>query len=140
MTQQNSQNPYDSVRRPRKGNLFASFRFSFQGLLWAACAERNLRLHFIVALTVILLGAWLRVSLIEWLPLFGVIALVLISEMMNTIVELFVDMVTQERSPAAKCVKDVAAGAVLIAAVTAAIAGFAVLGPPLWGKISLLWK
>ena len=125
---------------PRKGDLLTSFRWAFEGLTCVIRSERNARIHLAVGLVVMCLGMWLRPSLIEWVLLLNAIALVFASEMVNTIVELAVDLVTQERTPQAKRIKDIAAGAVLIAAVAAAIEGSAILGPPLWAKLSVLWR
>lgn len=128
------------MKDPRKGDLLTSFRWACEGLACVIRSERNARIHLAVGLVVICLGIWLRLSVIEWALLLNAIALVFASEMVNTIVEVAVDLVTQEWTPQAKRIKDIAAGAVLIAAVAAAIEGFAILGPPLWVKLSALWQ
>jgi diacylglycerol kinase len=81
---------------------------------------------------VLLLSAWLRLTNIEWLLIIIAIALVFIAEMFNTVVELMIDLITTEQSPLARRAKDIAAGAVLVAALAAAAIGCAVFGPRLW--------
>jgi diacylglycerol kinase (ATP) len=72
---------------------------------------------------VLLIGLMLRLSRVEMAVLFLVVSSVLVAEMMNTAIESVVDMVTQSYHPLAKLAKDIAAGAVLIASLTAAIVG-----------------
>jgi diacylglycerol kinase len=123
-----------------QGNLWASFRYAFAGLRYVLWSERNARIHLAIAILVVLLGAWLRLSAVEWVLIIAAIALVFAGEMLNTVVELTVDMVTVERNPLAKRAKDVAAGAVLVAAIAAAIMGLIILGPRLWAKLATLWR
>lgn len=127
------------MRKPR-GNLWASFRYAFAGLRYVLWSERNARIHLAIAILVVLLGAWLRLSAVEWVLIIAAIALVFAGEMLNTVVELTVDMVTVERNPLAKRAKDVAAGAVLVAAAAAALMGLIILGPRLWAKLAALWR
>ena len=122
------------------GNLWASFRYAFAGLRYVLWSERNARIHLAIAILMVLLGAWLRLSAVEWVLITAAIALVFAGEMLNTVVELTVDMVTVERNPLAKRAKDVAAGAVLVAAAAAAIMGLIILGPRLWAKLAALWR
>ncbi len=128
------------MSKPRQGNLWASFRFAFAGLRYVLWSERNARIHLAIAILVLLVSAWLRLSALEWVLIIAAIALVFAGEMLNTVVELTVDMVTSELNPLAKRAKDVAAGAVLVAAIAAAIMGFIILGPRLWDKVAALWR
>ena len=121
------------------GSLFASFRYALQGLSYVLAAERNARIHLVAATLVILLSAWLGISIVEWALIIAAIALVFAGEMLNTVVELTIDLITLERRPLAKRAKDVAAGAILVASIAAATIGFLILGPPLWLELSSLW-
>jgi diacylglycerol kinase len=67
------------------------------------------------------------------------IALVFAGEMLNTVVELTIDMITIEDHPLARRAKDVAAGAILVAAMAAAVMGAIIMGPRLWQKLAILW-
>jgi diacylglycerol kinase (ATP) len=83
-----------------------------------------MRFHFMTVALVLFSGLLFRLGKIEMLVLLFTATLVLMAEMFNTAVEVVVDMITQSYHPAAKFAKDVAAGAVLIAAVNAIVVGF----------------
>jgi len=91
-----------------------------------------MRFHAVAAIIVVLLALWLRIDVAGWLWLSAAIALVFMAELINTAVERAVELAAAGLHPLAKIAKDAAAGAVLVAAIFAAIAGLAVLGPPLW--------
>jgi len=73
----------------------------------------------------------LNLTLIEWAILTLTIGFVVTAEMLNTVAEAAMDYATTDFNPQVKIIKDVAAGAVLIAAVTAIVVGLLILGPPL---------
>jgi diacylglycerol kinase (ATP) len=83
-----------------------------------------MRVHFLTAFFFILLGVYLNFSYLEIMLLSLTITLVLASEMFNTAIELTVDMVKAEVDPAAKLIKDIGAGAVLLSSINAAIVGY----------------
>jgi diacylglycerol kinase len=85
---------------------------------------------------VTVVGVWLRLSAERWAIIVLTSGLVLVSEMANTVIENLVDLVCPEYHPLAKVVKDVMAGAVVLAAVIAVIVGLLILGPPLWSKVT----
>lgn len=94
--------------------------------------ERNMRFHLFAAVMVILAAIWLQVNVVEWLWLLSAIFVVLASEFANTIVEQIVDLVVNHHYDLnAKYAKDVAAGAVLLAAFYAVVVGLFILGPRL---------
>lgn len=121
--------------RPNKGDLRESFRCAIEGLRYVLRSERNARIHLAMAILVVLMSIWLRLTAVEWVLMVAAIALVFAGEMLNTVVELTIDLITVERNPLAKRAKDVAAGAILVAAVAAAIMGLLILGPRLWLKL-----
>jgi diacylglycerol kinase (ATP) len=116
-------------------NILDSFRFAFSGLWYALRTQRNSRIHLIIAVLVVVLGLWLGLPRIEWAVLVLTIGFVLVSEMLNTVAETLVDLVSPEYHPLAKIVKDVTAGAVLLAAIVSVIVGLLVLGPPLFTRL-----
>lgn len=124
--------------RPAKGTLRDSFRHAFSGLAYVLRVERNPRIHLAVALLVLILGLWLGLSPIEWALIIIAITGVFAGEMLNTVVELTIDLITLDHHPLAKQAKDVAAGAVLVAAIAAAIIGLVILGPHLWARLAAL--
>ena len=124
------------VRNNHRGNVLQSIRHALEGLRYILSCERNARIHIVSAVLVVALSAWLRISLVEWALMIAAIALVFAGEMLNTVVELTIDLITQEHNSLAKYAKDVAAGAILVAAMAAAAMGLLILGPPLWAKIA----
>jgi diacylglycerol kinase len=96
-----------------------SFVFAFQGIKYVLRTQRNMRVHFGAGVLVIIAGVIFGVSTAEWAALLVIMALVYSLEMLNTVAEAIVDMVTQEYHPLAKVAKDVAAGAVLLSALFA---------------------
>jgi diacylglycerol kinase (ATP) len=119
----------------RSRNIIESFRFAFAGLWYALRTQRNTRIHLIIAAAVVGVGIWLHLSLTEWAVLTLTIGFVLVSEMLNTVAETLVDLVSPGYHPLAKTVKDVTAGAVLITAIISVIVGLLILGPPLWARV-----
>ena len=101
-----------------------SFNAAIEGFIYVLKTEQNMRVHFLAALFFVLLGIYLGFNYVEILLLTVTITLVLASEMINTSVELIVDMVKSEFHPIARIIKDVAAGAVLIASINAVIVGY----------------
>lgn len=97
--------------------------------------QRNVRIHLTVAAAVVVLGLWLGLSSVQWAVIALTIGFVLVSEMLNTVAETLVDLVSPGYHPLAKIVKDVTAGAVLLTAVISVVVGLLVLGPPLWERI-----
>ena len=100
-----------------------SFRYALNGILLSFKTQRHLRIHFGVAVLVLLAGFVWRLSRTELLILVFAISLVILAELFNTALETVVDLVTTDYHPLAKVAKDVAAGAVLVAAVNAALVG-----------------
>lgn len=106
-----------------------SFKFAFNGLMAAFKEEPNLKFHFLAGALVIILGFFLQISKADWIIIFILIGFVITVELTNTAVEVVVDGLTQQHHPAAKIAKDISAGAVLVAATTAAVAGAMLLWP-----------
>ena len=105
----------------RPHDLLAAFRYAFAGLLAAWRSERNLRIHAVVAVAVVVAGAVLRLPAAAWAIVFITIALVVTAELLNAAIETVVDLVSPDDHPLAKRAKDIAAAAVLVA-VTGAVA------------------
>jgi diacylglycerol kinase (ATP) len=107
-----------------ENRFIESLNAAVEGFIYMMKTERNMRVHFFIGLFIILLGIYLNLSATELMILFVTIAIVLLSEMVNTALELVVDMVKSEFHPIARIVKDVAAGAVLLTAINAVIVGY----------------
>ncbi|RXT14838.1 diacylglycerol kinase [Ammoniphilus sp. CFH 90114] len=113
------------------GRLVRSFGYAIEGIIYTIKTQRNMQIHVGVAIMVLLASWLLNISWDHVLLVFFSIFLVLILEMVNTAVEATVDLVTPEYHPLAKVAKDVAAGAVLLAAILSLIVGCYVFGGPL---------
>ena len=117
------------MKREKKPPFLKSFGYAFEGILTGIRKERNMRIHTAAMILVVLAGTILGLSAVEWcicLILFG-----LVMALVNTAVEAVVDLVTEEKKPLAKVAKDTAAGAVLIAAIMAAVIGCIIFLPKL---------
>ena len=90
--------------------------------------QRNLKVQAGIALLVIVAGYYFDVKVLEWCMILFAIALVMSLEMMNSAIESLVNLVSPEFKPLAGRVKDIAAGAVLFAAIVAAVIGGLVFG------------
>jgi diacylglycerol kinase (ATP) len=106
--------------------VLQSFNWAFEGVIHVLRTERNMRIHFALATAVLILAFSYGVTKLELMALLIAISFVLIAEMVNTAVEATIDLATTSFDPLAKMAKDIAAGAVLIAAVNAVVIGYLV--------------
>lgn len=109
--------------------LTFSFKYAFEGIITTIKEERNMFIHFLIAIIVVITGIYVRLSLNEWLICLLLFALVFSLELINTAIENTVDLVTTKKNKKAKLAKDAAAGAVLIAAIFASIIGIIIFLP-----------
>jgi diacylglycerol kinase (ATP) len=114
-------------------SIIQSFNYAFEGVIWTLRTQRNMRIHFAIATGVLILAIAVGVTKIELVALLLAIAFVLIAEMVNTAIEAATDIATTSFDPLAKLAKDIAAGAVLIASVTAIAVGYLVLSDRVGG-------
>lgn len=118
-----------ALRRPAPGRaptLLDSFNYAFEGIIHVLRTQRNLRLHFLAAILVFAAAIALGVERMQLIALILAIAFVLVAEMINTAIEGVIDLSTTSFDPNAKLAKDIAAGAVLIASITALGVGYLV--------------
>jgi len=112
-----------------------SFGYAFEGIAYTVRTQRNARVHLLIGALVVLAAVYFRVSAAEWAILSLAFGMVFSAEMINTVAELSVDLLTQRRHPLAKAAKDVSAGAVLVTALAAVGVGIAIFGPRLWALV-----
>ncbi len=112
--------------------FIAGFGYAFNGLQYVFRTQINMRVHLGIAILAFLIGLILHLSTIEFAIIFLTITIVFVAEMLNTVLELCVDLASPEYHPLAKIAKDVAAGAVLLSAIFAVIVGLFIFGPHLW--------
>jgi diacylglycerol kinase (ATP) len=112
--------------RRRSLSLIDSFNFAIEGLIHVLRTHRNMRIHFAVAIAVLVAAVWKGVNRFELIALLLAITFVLVAEMINSAIEQAIDLSTTSFDPLAKLAKDIAAGAVLIAALNAVAVGYLV--------------
>jgi diacylglycerol kinase len=127
--------PTSSPRPAFFSKVIRSFYFAFAGLGYLFRTQRNARIHLVIGAAACAVGAWVRISRVEWAVIIFTIALVLILEGLNTAVEAAIDLASPKIHPLAKAAKDLAAGMVLIAAIASVGVGLLILGPPVWAKL-----
>jgi diacylglycerol kinase (ATP) len=120
----------------RLAGLRASFRYAFAGLARLVKTQRNAQIHAAATVLVIVMGLVLHLGPLDWAFIVFAIGLVWTAEALNTALEASIDLASPGEHPLARIGKDVGAGAVLLAAITAAVIGLLVLGPPLLTLLS----
>ncbi|MEW5822454.1 MAG: diacylglycerol kinase family protein [Cyanobacteriota bacterium] len=111
-------------------NFVESLKFATNGIICALKTQRNLKIHFIIALLILILSYLLKLEYLEWSVIIFCIVLMIFSELINTVVEAIIDVhYGDEYSHIAKNAKDVAAGAVLICAIGVAVVGTMIFLP-----------
>ena len=126
------------MRARRPPSLVESFNYAFEGIIHVLRTQRNMRIHFLVAVAVLIAAIAIGVTRIELIALMISIAFVLIAEMINTAIEGTIDVSTTSFDPNAKLAKDIAAGAVLIATVNAIVIGYLVFSEAIQDRSSRL--
>lgn len=97
--------------------LIDSFNYAIEGIIYALKTQRNMKIHFFVAVVILTLSLFFEISRVEIIILLITISLVIIAEMINTSIEMAIDLITDQYHIFAKIAKNVAAGAVLISAI-----------------------
>jgi diacylglycerol kinase (ATP) len=110
----------------RAPSLLDSFNYAFEGVIHVLRTQRNLRIHFVAAVLVFGAAIAVGVSRTQLIALVLAVAFVLVAEMLNTAIEGVIDVSTTSFDPNAKLAKDIAAGAVLIASITAVAVAYLV--------------
>lgn len=114
---------------------------AIEGIIYAVKTQRHMQYHLIAALTALVLSLFLNISRTDFILLSMAIVLVLVTEMLNTAIEVTVDMISETFHPLAKVAKDIAAGVVLLAAIGALTLGYLILYPALMKTIHTgLWQ
>lgn len=91
--------------------FFRSFKYSWEGLKYAYRYEQSMILHIGASILVVILGLWLKISLLEWAFCIATLALILAIELLNTAIEAVVDLASPEIHPLAKIAKDTGSAA-----------------------------
>lgn len=113
----------------KKGSLVNSFKYAIEGIIANLKTERNLKIHFLASILVIILGFILKINLYEWIACIILFGLIIALELMNTAFEKLVDLCMPEINPKAKFIKDTAAASVFIATIMSVIIGIIIFLP-----------
>ncbi len=108
--------------------LIAGFGYAIKGIVVALRTQQNMRIHFVAVAVVTVLGFLLDLNAAEWAIIALTIGSVITAEMMNTAIEMLVNMVSPEYNQEAGRVKDIAAGGVLLAAIIATVVAVYIFG------------
>ncbi len=106
-----------------------SFGYAFKGIRTCLGKEQNLSTHLLAATAVLIAGFAFGITRTEWLVILLCIGMVISAELVNSALERLVDLVSPHQHPLAGQVKDIAAGAVLVLAMTAAVIGLVIFIP-----------
>ena len=127
------------MKKQKKDPLYKSFGYAFAGIFAVVTKERNMKIHCVAMVCVVIAGFVFHITPVEWcicLTLFGLVSG--IKEMVNTAVEAVVDLVTKREKAACRSLPKMRRpGAVLIAAIMAAIAGMIIFIPKLLESLSI---
>jgi len=105
---------------------------ALDGIKYVYNSQKNTKIHAGFSIAVFLLAWLLKINRIEWISLLLVVGLVWMAELLNTAIEVMIDIVSPEQNQMAKIAKDVSAGGVLIAAFISILIGILIFGPRLW--------
>lgn len=110
-------------------NFFDNVSYAVAGIRSFFSTEQNGRAQGVIALLVIGAAFFFGITLVEWALVLGCIALVICLEMVNSAIEKVCNLITTEYNPSIKTIKDIAAGAVLLAAIITAVVGTIIFLP-----------
>ena len=116
--------------------IINSFKYAIQGFIVSFRTERNMKIHILIMILVILLGIFLKISKVEWIICIVLFAIVISGELFNTAIETTVDIAMPHRDKKAKLAKDVSAAAVLILAIASVIIGGIIFVPKIFFGIN----
>ena len=115
-----------------------SIRCALQGMKYVLFTQENTWVHALISGAVLALGLWLSLTRIEWVVILFTMALVWVTEILNTVFEILIDIINPQPHPTIRIAKDVSAAAVLLTAFVSIMIGLLILGPPLWARV-LSW-
>lgn len=123
----------------KPAGITRSLALAWRGLKYSWKTQGHLQFHAMAAILVLGAAWWVRLSRWEWALVIYAIGSVITAEVMNTALELAVDLAQPKFHPLAGMAKDVAAGAVLVTALQSVVIGLFIFGPPLWRWLEQVW-
>ena len=117
-----------AAKRPFTRSIMAAVR----GILYAFITERSFRWQSLMAILAVIISFLFKISIGEWIAVILAIMIVLLAEILNTAIEISVDLTTRKQRPRAQAIKDIAAGGALLASCGAAAVGAIIFLPKIW--------
>lgn len=111
--------------------FFNAVLFALQGIRQFFSRDKNGRIQLVIGIIAIILGFTVSLTSYQWLLVLLCIGMVISLEMINSAIERYCDLVTTDFHPGIKIIKDVAAGAVLVASIMSLIIGLIIFIPAL---------
>lgn len=119
----------ERVHTEAQMGFLSSAMHAFHGVKHVFEHERNARIHLMFALLALLLGVLLQISSAQLAAVFFAVIIVFLAEIFNTAIERTLDLIDLEENERIKLIKDMSAGAVMLAAAGAVAIGFAIFAP-----------
>ena len=110
-------------------SIIHSFKYATEGFISAFKTERNMKMHIFIMICVIIAGILLKINNLEWIICILLFGIVIGAELINTAIEITVDLAMPEKNEKAKLAKDIAAAGVFVVSITAAIVGMLIFLP-----------
>jgi diacylglycerol kinase (ATP) len=117
------------------GNWISTLNVAIEGLILATKTERNMKLHFLIALIAIFIALFLHLSVIKFLLIFISAIFVLFAELFNTSIEYLVDFISEDYSVKSAAIKNISAGAVLVSSFGAFIVGYEIFSKYIYSMV-----
>jgi diacylglycerol kinase len=114
--------------------LINSFKYSFQGLVYAYTKEQSMSVHLSLTFGAIIAGLYFHISIMEWLFVLLLIGLIVATELINTSIEATIDLISPSIHPLAKIAKDTASAAVFALSTVAFVGGILIFLPKIIDK------
>ena len=127
--QHNNHSDKGQSKKKSLTKLLSGFRYAFNGLKILITEEHNAWIHLLAAIFVLIAGVVFHISTMEWVAVIFCIGWVFALELINTAIENTADFISQEKNEKIKKIKDLSAGAVLVAAIASAVIGLIIFLP-----------
>lgn len=128
--------PFQNKEPFKLRDRLKSFTYAFKGIKFVFLSQHNMWIHIALAFIAVTMGFVLEINALEWVVVIFSIGLVLAAEIFNSAIETLVDLVSPNYNEKAGKIKDMAAGAVLISAITTVIIGAIIFIPKIFNLLN----
>jgi diacylglycerol kinase len=116
-------------------NFLFSFKYAFSGLCFMFKNERNFKVQFFIFVITIILGFLLNITRAEFIYVLLISSLILGLEIINSSIEKVLDFIHQDKNPKVKVIKDISAGATLLASIFGLVIGALIFIPKIYSLL-----